>query len=377
MNFTLAQEIQARETQLSDRLSAIRIEALSRFSGITGKPCSIHQFHVHIGRNNNRFVDSVRMDFRSPEDFISRWIMGLAGLIRERQGQSQGQRYSPERKRTEELLPEMLQDPLLKDYIFLFLERNFYRNFQERVRSKPDESLWQVWFGSEPLVWGLLISPTRRFGEWANDKSMMRRESYSYWTIGHVLQAGLIVPTREQPVPFRSAEEFLTFYETVLARLSVSKYEQEISARYLDYVKASACPEELPLLIPELRYAGKEAKHRYRLDFSVLNPYSMKMIGFEISPASSHISVSKIAQKTQKRVNDDLAVSWGKEIAKRNEYFEKYGITTYTFSDSDLANIDHCWGKIVEALSERPFDHVTVAGAEDYLRNVCAQIKQV
>tara|TARA_B100000123_G_scaffold14910_1_gene11003 strand:- start:302 stop:1255 length:954 start_codon:yes stop_codon:yes gene_type:complete len=316
------------------------------------------------------------MEFRSPEDFISRWIIGLADRIQERQGKGQEQRYSSERKRTEDILPEMLQDSLLKDYIFLFLERNFYRNFKERVRSKPDESLWQVWFGSEPLVWGLLISPTRRFGEWTNDKSMMRRESYSYWTIGHVLQAGLIVPTRELPVPFHSAEEFFTFYETVLARLSVSKYEQEISARYLDYVRAAACPEELPLLIPELRYAGKEAKHRYRLDFSVLNPYSMKMIGFEISPASSHISVSKIAEKTQKKVNEGLAVSWGKETAKRNEYFEKFGIITYTFSDNDLADIDRCWGKIVEALSERPSDHVTVAGAEDYLRKVYAQIRQ-
>ena len=114
----------------------------------------------------------------------------------------------------------MLQVPLLKEYIHLFLERNYYRNFDARVRAKPDDSLWQVWFGSGNLVWGLLISPALRFGEWANDKSQMRRETYAYWTIEHVLETGLIAPETETPVTFSDVDGFLSFYETVLARVS-------------------------------------------------------------------------------------------------------------------------------------------------------------
>lgn len=369
----LTQDIEAKEAELSDRLESMRTSALERFSAIDGTS-TVHQMHAHIGRNNNIFVDSVRMQFHSPDHFIARWLNGLTYQVHQKRDAIARRRRYSNKKGTEQIIPEMLQDPLLKEYIYLFLERNFYRNFQARVRAKPDDSLWQIWFGAGNLVWGLLISPALRFGEWTNDKSQMRRETYAYWTVEHVLETGLIAPATAHPVSFSSVDAFLNFYETVLARVSNSEYEKVISKRYIEYVRSQKDPAKIPLLIPELRYAGKETEHRYRLDFCVLNAYTMGMTGFEISPASSHMSIAGITSKTQKELNEELSKKWSKESDKRNAYFKEYGITTITFADAELKNLDACFGEIRFAVEERSDGPLTIEGAEHELQKVYAAI---
>lgn len=203
----ISKEIQLKEEEISERLKIMRDEALQRFEVINW-PSSLHKMHAHIGRNNNTFVDSVRMQFQSPEDFIARWIEGLKDeVIKNSEAFARRRRFS-DNKRTVEIIPEMLQDDFLKEYTYLFLERNFYRNFVERIRAKPEECLWQLWFGPGNLSWGLFISPAHRRGKWTNDKSQMRREQYHYWTIGHVMETGLIVPDSDKPMKFHSVESF-------------------------------------------------------------------------------------------------------------------------------------------------------------------------
>lgn len=369
----ISKEIQLKEEEISERLKIMRDEALQRFEVING-PSSLHKMHAHIGRNNNTFVDSVRMQFQSPEDFIARWIEGLKDeVIKNSEAIARRRRFS-DNKRTVEIIPEMLQDDFLKEYTYLFLERNFYRNFVERIRAKPEECLWQLWFGPGNLSWGLFISPAHRRGKWTNDKSQMRREQYHYWTIGHVMETGLIVPDSDKPMKFHSVESFLQFYEMVLARVSNSNYEKLISEKYLNYARKSHSPEELTLLIPELRYAGKEQKHLYRLDFCVLNPFTMRMISFEISSASSHMAIAGIKSKTQVQLNADLAAKWTRESDKRNRYFRDYGINVVTFSDPELENIDACFDAIISAIEEHPKHSTTLASAELELQEVFGAI---
>ena len=245
------------------------------------------------------------------------------------------------------------------------------------MRSKPDEGLWQLWFGSNPLIWGLFIAPALRIGEWTNDKSEMRSEPYHYWTIGHVLASGLVVPEKEKPMTFQNVDGFLDFYETVLARTSKSNFEKIFSAKYLEFVREAVSPQDIPLLIPELRYAGKDTKHLYRLDFCVLNPYTMKMLGFEISPASSHISIQGIRScNTQKKLNEQLAAKWANEADKRNRYFRDFGIYVITFADPDLEDTDTCFTSIQSALVERPESQISLHGAEQALDNVLDEIER-
>ena len=152
---------------------------------------------------------------------------------------------------------------------------------------------------------------------------------------------------------FSDVEEFLKMYEGVLKRLSKSYYEKEIYTRYVQYLQHSVDVLSEPFLMPEFRYEGLAKKCKYRVDFTVLNPYTFHFVGFELSPASSHMSVSKIKEKKQFEVNEELKAAWEKEMHKRNDYLKEYGLSLITFTDSDLQDIDNCFEQIKTVLEER------------------------
>lgn len=77
----------------------------------------------------------------------------------------------------------------------------------------------------------------------------------------------------------------------------------------------------------------------------------MKIVGFEISPQSSHMSVKGAKSGRQIEWNSDLKLQWGKEMRNRNDYFGDFGITTITFTDSELEDLDACFDKIEDYLS--------------------------
>lgn len=365
--------LEKQEQQLTERIRQLQPDALDRFEDITGNR-SIHSFHAMLGSNNNVYVDSVRTAFLDPKDFISQWLQGLTERV---QSQASQGRLKPNyigRVGREYFLMCALKDDLLTEYLFLFLTRNFYRNFKERVRNKPDENLWSVWFGSGNLVWGLLISPEMRSDEWVNDKSEMRRVDFNYWTVRHVMQSGLIDPESDEPVTFDSPKQFSQFYRSILKRVSNSQYEKGIADRYLSYLRKSSTPYEEPFLIPELRFAGKDKKHKYRLDYAVLNPYTMSKTGFEVSPASTHMKVDRIRDVTKVEMNEGLREDWAKEMSKRNEYFSKFGINTITFTDRDLSDLDGCFSVIEQYLSERGREFPRVEKSLQEARAVFAEI---
>ncbi|ODG91527.1 hypothetical protein BED47_07700 [Gottfriedia luciferensis] len=316
---------------------------------------SIHGLHALIGSKNNTFVDSVKMQFRDPDDFIARWLKGLIDSTGH-------QVHTDKNGRTHKyILIELLKNDTFRDYSFTFLERNFYRNYNARTRYKPKEQLWIIWFGDNNLKWGLAITPTLRNSEWTNDVNEIRRANFKYWTIGHILTSGIIDPDSNKLVYFDNLQNLIMFYRSILKRISNSIYEKEIFDRYIDYLKKNENVYEEPFLIPELRYAGLEHDHKYRLDFTIFNIHTNDFIGFEFSPHSTHMAINGITKKTQVQLNSDLSLKWGKEMDKRNEYFKNFGITTITFTDSDLKNMDKCFKEIETFLSARFLESTDLA----------------
>ena len=88
-----------------------------------------------------------------------------------------------------------------------------------------------------------------------------------------------------------------------MVRQTRSPYEMEIAKKYCELVLSSKQPYEIPLLIPELRYGGLQTQHRYRLDFTIINPYTLQKQGFEFSPWSTHGYLSRTKEKNQKEIN--------------------------------------------------------------------------
>lgn len=107
----------------------------------------------------------------------------------------------------------------------------------------------------------------------------------------------------------------------------------------------------MPLLIPELRYGGISKKHEYRLDFTIVNPFNMSKVGFELSPWSTHGQLTKTKDKTQKEINEEAKANFEKEMRKIKSYFRKLGITVLVYTDSDLENYDLIFEEISKYLS--------------------------
>lgn len=62
---------------------------------------------------------------------------------------------------------------------------------------KPLPSQAAFWIGEKNADYGLLITPRFRDGDWENDKSEIRKLKSDYFTVGHVLESGLVVPGKE------------------------------------------------------------------------------------------------------------------------------------------------------------------------------------
>lgn len=366
--------IQVLIDELDEELEERRELVLGLASKISGHKVNVHSLHGTIGGKNNLYVDAVREEFSDPEEFYSSWLHGLKTRIEDDKAKRKRWARSgfPTTPSAAIHIGTLLKVPEIEEYARLYFERNFYRNYKERTRFKPDEELWSLWFGDNKQPWGLLLAPVFRFGEWTNDKSEMRRADFEYWTVGHVLSTGLVVPDKKDVMEFDSFKAFRQFYGTVLQRASNSTYEQPIAERYLDYLEGSADVEAEPLLIPEIRYEGKAVKHRYRLDFSILNSHTQEFTGFEISPASTHMNVNDIAAKdlTKVAANEDVKKQWEGEMAKRNDYFSKFGITTITFTDTSLKDIDACFEDIAEKLRARQPDKKSIASELQEIRDL-------
>lgn len=333
------------EEQLTSEMKLIEREALTRYSIIKDKESSIHSLHGTISFSKPRNINLILSNWANSQDFIAGWLQGLKDKL-----------LAGEKT----IMKKLITDDVIRKYILLFLERDFFRHYKQRVRVKPQENLWSIWFGNSTLFWGLLISPRLTETEWGNKPSDIRKVQFEYWTIRHILTVGIVDPENNKIIKFENLEAFLVFYESILKRVSNSIYEKRVFDFYCNYLRKSENPLDEPLLIPEFRYLGLEKNHKYRLDFIILNSSTGERIGFEFSPQSTHMAIEGIRTKTQTQLNADLLKKWNKEMNKRNEYFQEYGITTITYTDEILSDISVCEQRISYYLSKRNNERCSV-----------------
>jgi hypothetical protein len=207
------------------------------------------------------------------------------------------------------------------------------------VRPKDEEAV--IWIGQNNANYGLLVTP--RFNilknEWENDQSGIRHFDQPYWSIGHILKTGLVIPGKNDRMLFRDIEDYLRFFQHVIVRNSGSKYEQGIAELYCQHVRNAADPMSVPLLIPEFRYDGQAANHKYRLDFTIISNPDLNRFGFELSPWSTHGYLAKTKSLTQTEINQMAQDNFEKEMRRHKDFFLKHGIFVLIYTDTDLANL--------------------------------------
>jgi hypothetical protein len=212
-------------------------------------------------------------------------------------------------------------------------------HFDELSKRRPSVDRAEIWIGQQKASYGLLVTPRFRSGQWENDKSEIRAFDKPYWTIAHVLETGFVIPGKDRVMEFSTVDQYLQFFQDVLVRQAGSTYQDAIAEYYCDFVRDAPKPEDVPLLLPEFRYGGLEKKHIYRLDFLIVNPYTLDRIGFEFSPWSTHGYLAKIGGLTQKEINGLAADNFEKEMQRHRAFFKKHDIYCLIFTDTDLKDI--------------------------------------
>ena len=129
-NEEIAVKLESLDRQVHEQLPRI----LSIASSVLGKELSIHQFHAIIGAKNNLFANIATGQYTSPEAFQTEWAEKMIEY------------YEPYSKawQKEEDWPNVVRlyrNDIIRQYILLFQERNYYRWYKERIRCKPDDSL--------------------------------------------------------------------------------------------------------------------------------------------------------------------------------------------------------------------------------------------
>ncbi|MNJ42430.1 hypothetical protein D3C77_374010 [compost metagenome] len=177
-----------------------------------------------------------------------------------------------------------------------------------------------------------------------------------------------MIPDEDDRIEFPFVDHYLKFFRQTLVRNSGSEHEMAIAKRYCNFVLNSENPLEVPLLIPELRYGGKVARHEHRLDFTIIDPFTLSKVGFELSPWSTHGRLEGTRDKTQKQINEEAQANFEKGMRKLKAYFRKRGIPIIVYTDSDLKDPDAIFDDIAAYLSPtRKAKQLEFHAMEDFL----------
>ncbi|MEI8654876.1 hypothetical protein P4S57_20325 [Pseudoalteromonas sp. Hal273] len=326
------------------KLSATIKSMLPQILELTGYK-NEHSLNATYGGKYAEYIDLKNEVIDTPQQFRSLYLKGFLNTL-----ESIGFFAKPGNKYFD-AFSHYSEHKEVREWLHLFLERTYLRNFEELSKVRPTVEESAMWIGQENASYGILITPRFRNGQWENDKSEIRRFKKTYWTIGHILETGLVVPSVNEIITFTDLDQYLNFFKNTLVRNSGSKHELEFAKRYCEFVKASESPENVPLLIPEFRYGGLERRHEYRLDFTIINPQNMSKVGFELSPWSTHGTLTGTKNKLQKDINKEALANFEKEMKKLKSYFRKFGISILVFTDTDLADHDTLFESVTEYLN--------------------------
>jgi len=300
--------------------------------------------NAKIGGKADEFIDLINEVITSPEHYASLYLDGFKSSLS----------TTSFRTSYDDMYDLFNSSKAAQEYMLLFLERSYLKHYDEYSKRRPSAEEAEIWIGQNSADYGLLVTPRFASGEWENDRSEIRHFKPHYWTIGHVLETGLVIPGKGKRMTFPDVNAYLDFFENVLVRHSKSPHQIALAERYSAYVRASANPLAVPLLIPELRYEGRAVKHKYRLDFCIIDPVTMQKTGFELSPWSTHGELTGTKGKTQKEINAEASANFDKEMKKHKQYFKKYGVFALIYTDIDLIDPDSVFADIKDCLNLDP-----------------------
>lgn len=310
---------------------------------------SVRSLNGLYGGKHAVYINMLDEIIESPDHFVALYMNGF-----KKKAEFLGSHHNNYRR--------LQKTPVLQEWLLLFLKRTYLRNYDALSKKRPPISEASMVLGQNKMCYGLFVTPRKnhKTGEWENDKSEIRHLPYRYWSIGHILNTGIVDFQSDRIVTFQNVPELLSYTKAALIIPQKSNYGNSLFNLYEQYVLASNDKESIPFLIPEYRYDGFERKHKYRLDFTIIFPNesnnSLNKIGIELSPWSSHGQMSGLKNLNQKEINNIAKSNWESEMQKRRDYCLKYNINLLTYTDSNLQDINEVWNEISKFLIPTMFN---------------------
>lgn len=311
-----------------------------------------------IGSKHDDFFDLKHDVVESHEEFIHRWLSGFKVAATHRESCREMMRY-------------LKRSSAFKQYLLLFLKRSYLKHRDELAKLRPHVEDAIIWIGQKNANYGLTVTPRFADGQWENDKSEIRAFEHGYWTIGHVMETGLVIPGKKRRFEFSDVEQYLTFFTDTLVRNSGSSHEYALAEMYSNFVRDQPDPLAVPLMIPEFRYGGLAHHHEYRLDFLIINPFTLDKTGFELSPWSTHGYLKKIKGLTQTKINEMAKDNFEREMERHRSFFKKHHIYALIYTDKNLKNKQKLFDDDIAPLlePEKPEDAISFQIMEEYLED--------
>ena len=189
--------INKRDKEMSAKLKTL-LPAVLKSTGIK----TVQSLHGLIGHKNEYFIDVKNEIINSEEEYVTKWLSGLKKSVSE----------IPKHFRTTDnskyyIFKSIQLNKNFRDYLYLFLQRTFLRNINAYTKARPKIEESEIWIGQNNADYGILITPRFNGENWENDKSEIRHFNKKYWSIGHILETGLLIPFSESKFEFKTAEE--------------------------------------------------------------------------------------------------------------------------------------------------------------------------
>lgn len=278
-------------------------------------------FEATIGSKLEQYAGIKSKRFNSAADLRDAWFLGVVNDATDR-------------------IRKMLRNSILLEYAILFIERCYVKDPQKYNKLKLIQSDREIYLGDNNNVIGFFVAPQYMDNKgWHSYQLKGFNCNYNYLTLGQLKKEGYLqgmvdssnrfVAKHIEVKDFNDIKKFYMNFEK-----SGSPFEKQFISCYLQYIKQQNNMENVPILLPEVRWNKNEYYHKYRVDYLIINYYTGKRLAIEISPNSTHLCGS------------DIKNEWIRENDKRNDYFFKYDVPTITFTEEYVHNIQKCFDLI-------------------------------
>ena len=147
-----------------------------------------HSLNATYGGKCAEYIDIKHEVIDTPERFVALY---LQGFLRTLEGLGifarPGDRYF-------DAFYHVKTKKVVRKWLRMFPSRTYLRNFDALSKVRPTVEEAEIWIGQNNASYGILITPQFKKGVWENDKSEIRHFKPKYWTIGHIIETGLVVP---------------------------------------------------------------------------------------------------------------------------------------------------------------------------------------